>query len=1394
MATENTIQINDFSKGMNTDTSDAYLDKSAYRLANNLRFITNTGENSGELHMIEGVVSVSDKIQADAINAVTQLRDLGIIVCEKGGTWEVWVIEKNSTEPKRVVRVTAENNPKNRVIGKKVSVVARYEDNDNQKLYIADGRGPIMVVQLTTVDGEIINLTDEDPDTDMDDVVAYPSALLDVPKFSGMASGRLKAAIYQYSYQMYNKHGATSEISTATKLISLRTGNITVQSSNKIEGYEQGKYTDKAIKISINLEGLLKFDSIRIYRISYEEAGQMPTIECIYDDKLTQEQIDSGWFHYTDVGSAALSIHTLEEYNSMTGIHIVPRVIESKDDYMFAANISEDSYAVYDKEVLEGWNADENVTYEFVTADLIGDVNDSSGKITIKVDGFSKQIDVTSVTTGATYQMDLSNFIYDLNDTNNTYANVYVTYALKSLRRGETYRYGIVLYDKDGKPYAVKHIADITAPTAKECPFFKVDGGMLHVYPLGIKFTVNLPQGKGITRYEIVRCGRSETDMQTITQCVLSRPIARIFDAASKDAEGPRKQHMEYPLTPTGFVTTQDYFSWPDRMYNALHHGGDDPQGFISAKVEYYTNAATNVDIIDQQETNDSWNVKGNYNVFQAISPEYSYQSDSVRDLLQNDTLSIEPICYINPFTQSSSTSTYRGHVYIIEDEDGTDYTDTFDFTSGPYTNIGNEYAKVMIENSDRDPSKRFIRMNYMYDTILSYYKKTSDTDQYINLDQDSFVTDIYNADSNRYSYIKLYNYRDLNQEQYSNDSITSVGFPETLSWDSFATNDDDYHITYPGKITQIDTRTFVNWVCNGLYGVEKNTPMEIGPSETWVYLNNDYLAGGSFVGGAMMGPGGKCFLISTENRNFGGIPQGYPDMGTYLCNIKHNVQGAMYGGDTKNAKESSIYRSYGDYFKAGETDVNGAFVFDGDCFIMPFEYISQHKWYHPQLIYGRKAMIVYSIPMETNVNLAYTYGYEFSKNVNLASGDVTYIQNDASNVGNIFQQDEPLYLYNAAYSSTPRSVTLNAQSSNEDDYNTSLDYRVYHSLPKSNNETTDSWLKFMSGDFLDVDNRYGPITGMRRFHNQLIFWQRVATGILQVNERAQITDDSNLPLILGTGDVLGRFDYLNTSNGMKDEQFCDAQSDATLYWWDAYRKEIVGYSGGLETLILSKVRFIQNILNKYTTDKLLDRPSIFFDKQFNEAIFTVGEHEYPQAGSYAYNEHLGQFTSLYSIMPAGAITFADKTILVKNDGGIRQWNTLGENESAYGLDGEEIYPYLKYVVNANALYTKVFDNGEFGGRVYGGSTEDKRTYENVNPLEHITMTFSTPLKQHGVLTGDKIDNREYNFRYAVPRHEDAEYGDRMRGKTMQVEMSSDSNSYDFSLQFLSTKYRISWA
>ena len=47
------------------------------------------------------------------------------------------------------------------------------------------------------------------------------------------------------------------------------------------------------------------------------------------------------------MGDDALSVITLEEYNSMTGIHIIPKTIESLYDYMFASNIRNDN-PIYD--------------------------------------------------------------------------------------------------------------------------------------------------------------------------------------------------------------------------------------------------------------------------------------------------------------------------------------------------------------------------------------------------------------------------------------------------------------------------------------------------------------------------------------------------------------------------------------------------------------------------------------------------------------------------------------------------------------------------------------------------------------------------------------------------------------------------------------------------------------------------------------------------------------------------------------------------------------------------------------------------------------------------------------------------------------------------------------
>ena len=197
MDTNNLQQTNNFYDGMNTDTSDAFLSESSYRLANNLRFITNEQENSGELRMIEGVKGTPDKTFDEEIIATTSLRDIPIYITQTNTSWKVYYGDKCVAHvygTERVVK-TEHTHPK-------LSLVARYESDDNKHLYIADGQGPMLCVQLegeykTTGNGYVR----------LRDLESVPSVLFNKPIFCGLIDGNIKGAVVEYSYQFYKKHG-----------------------------------------------------------------------------------------------------------------------------------------------------------------------------------------------------------------------------------------------------------------------------------------------------------------------------------------------------------------------------------------------------------------------------------------------------------------------------------------------------------------------------------------------------------------------------------------------------------------------------------------------------------------------------------------------------------------------------------------------------------------------------------------------------------------------------------------------------------------------------------------------------------------------------------------------------------------------------------------------------------------------------------------------------------------------------------------------------------------------------------------------------------------------------------------------------------------------------------
>lgn len=1345
-----TQNVNTFAKGMNADISDAFMETDQYRLANNLHYVTNNEENTGELHVIEGAKKVLDNIQG-VVRGMMSIRNYGVIITEQtDGSWRVFRWNSDINELTKIADISDHDLSKN-----KLSLVTKYEDDKNIKVYIADGENPIAVV----------NIMSDDVITDYNKITSYPQVVLAPPVFESLIDGTLKEGVVQYSYQYYNTWGTATDASIPTRLIPLHNKDTKLTNTSNFKGVEQGKVSNKGVRISIPVNK--SFEKIRVFRITYVEAGQQPLIELILDTTVNVGS-DDAYYTVNDTGFEALQVYSLEEYNGIAGIHIIPRVIESKDEYMFAAQIKTQQ-SEFDKLFdVDKFKAEQN--------DDGLDIYDLNTPYTINTLGAWHKFDDSSY---VSWRFEITELVADENGNNQELiklpANIDEAtedpknvYNYTSLRRDELYRFGIVLYNNKGGHSSVFWIADVRTPSVYSDgahTFDIKDDGKLYVYPLGIEFQVNIDRinndisnsGYQITGWEIVRCNRTEKDIATIAQGVLSRPGKRIYVPGSNSAD------QNYPLTPTGWLTTAKFVSvTPGKATSIIFQRGH----------YYYSN-----------DDNDS--------VFQFVCPEYCYAEESFKALLDNDSFYIKALSYLyGTILGQNDVNEPLNISWKYPDAEG----DTAHITASNVIHPGNKYTRIIFDNP-------YIAHHPQYQTTIHYLP--------IGETESNSIAHFDSCNKNyRHQYIKLYNKLQtvkniqtnnrFDIKELPNVDVLDTSTAEAMNWNDLAETTSStsngeavYPLKYTNHISNIGDDSFVNWVSTCLY----NVPVNQSPIDDYFLTHNvmDDRMDSSLS--AVLGPGGKTVLLKFDkphegylyNRTVCSVDNNKNTVcGTFLCNLRKNV--IPYGGHTEESKKLSTYYSYGYY---ADSNNRIQHVYGGDCFIQPFEYVSMHKYYHPQIKRPRNACIVYAIPVETNINLAYTHGYEFSKRYT-KSGNATNLQDKPNDVNGFFIQDEPLYAYNGAYGSSNK-LQLFAAYQNDPSTIENEDYRCYYSNPKDNNESIDNWTIYQPANFLDVDTRRGPITGLRTFHNSLVFWQRDATGLFSVNERTTITDNSNMPLLLGTGGVLARYDYINTSNGMKDNEFADTQSDSTLYWWDHNKRDICAYAGGQEMVVLSKVKSVSNFLNRQ--ENLSETPALTFDKKYNEMIASVSNGKDNDAGSLVYSEQTQQFIGLYGINHMYDLLFADKLYLLTNCGdsncGLYKWNT--EDNGCCGIQGEKLYPYLKYVVNSNPQFNKVFDNVTFGARVYGGGSmqDGKRINE---PLHDLQFTFATPLKQYSELDGKLIENVEYDYRFAIPRNNDSEYGDRMRGKTMQCELKSNNNSLDFSIQYITTKYRISWS
>lgn len=1057
------------------------------------------------------------------------------------------------------------------------------------------------------------------------------------------------------------------------------------------------------------------------------------------------------------------------------------------------------------------------------------------------------------------------------------------TWLIKSLRRNEIYRYGIVLYDKYCQASPVKWIADIRTPNATDVCFQLMSSNTivngkryeLVIRNLGIQFMVkSLPEG--CTGYQIVRCARHESDIATISQGVLSSPVSNAY---SRQYEGKNNEYYVtkyHMFCPTGFLTTNKFIEGYDVHNQLVGDGGDLASQcmtnidndkllqFVSKEVCYQPESFKQF-TKDKKYYLQKWSflfgARGDYefNDDQYDSPKNGYANTDYGMLIGNNNrrnfkfvIPCISNCAVELFTGPNDDGDARGTFHVndmdvinkISKNSTICYLDapfntSYFYRTNPqsYKNKGITYIGSEIDHAsigglgyDRPYSYALIK-----DCILNFDRLYINDDQSANKRKEKSGKFIIQK---AFAYIKLYeqsaDVQDFFNGNFTDDDywseksqinyIQDFQLVDQIKWDQAFkrnfnkdNNEQASSKTYTNYAISVGGALFTNMITGGICNDTNGNIFESLGNYSGGFKGDG--TGGKLNKNVCFGAGGKCLLLSCQYKEIGtagAFSYYYPKngnyydslvvetyqtdssdsgmttkvirptlLGTYLTNLRQ--QTTPYGGYSFTNRLTNIYYGDGNYF---ESENKWNTVFDGDCHIETFEYTSMHKVYgaytkngKDELQFPNTHMITYSIPTESNIWCKFQHGWTLSSNArdNYAS----FIQTEPCEITEAYVQKEPEYVYNSVYSVQNTSMPFAAYDDlNPQDYNKTIDTRVYYSDLKQNNEIIDSWCKFRSSNFIDVDQEYGSITDICTFKNVLTFFQEQSFGILSVNDRSVATDNSGQNIVLGTGGVLDRYDYYSNTYGMHKQQFCSVCTTGGLYWFDSHNNVICLFDGQ-SVVQLSKQCKVQNILNKY---KKNDNFKVFYNNRYNEVVFNVLSDDM----QIVYNEMLGKFTSTLTIPFDGAIQFFNGEYLVKKNDTVCVYQYDYLDESPKSTNQQLLSSYVKYVVAQQPLVTKVFDNQEIV------------TYENLQLQDVIydqddyfsknhKYTWQTESQKIESSLEEQITLRENNHRFVIPRA-DGLFGNRARGKVMICSIEDIKPNPAMAIQYIITKYRQSWS
>jgi len=1203
-----------------------------------------------------------------------------------------------------------------------IQAVSRYEGDDIQKVYWVDGYNKVRHANVAS------NLTTTGEAYDGVSVFYFSVDKFEFqqkfkflkPSLYKVINGSLRPGVVQYAYQFYKVNGSETTISPLSDMIHITDSNDGMTSSLNYFGASSSEdyaYKGFIIKIdnSFGLSEQIGLNRIRLYRVYYNEYGQVPTISIVSENYINPE--GESTIYLTDSGDS-ISTVSLDEFNIASTESFVAHGIDSKDDRLFVSNIEVSNFDIGDFDtravrfrrycpLLDG-NTDGNILYGLGV------------------------VSITLVDTD-TLNVNISNL--------DTYAGVTVVNLTDVLQTGDSFDTFVQGTYNSGTPFSANNsscsITDISWSDSTNVLTFNINNTSGDFVPFGGTLD---PYSTCVYDLRISYTYYSTTP--TIDAKVydssdgLTTPVTITVPTSDTPAEWNNAGWSNYVITHDGVNKFNDPSNDYDNSVAFKYQSDASTLGAEGPNIKIdFTTSNVVLDVNNNAltyETNIDVNT-GSYNGYCSpyMTGKRSFQRDEVYRLYAvffNDKgVSSFPSWICDLKFPSIKDSGYGLISYSSPVVSGVLLYPRVYFKSFPSDAVS---AQVfLVPRSEED--KSVVTQGALASTATSGATKVADTLD--NALQSNNICRFFspeisisrNISSKNYDYLDYLGRFSTVLSTFRTVKGTAVS--RTFKYRDFTSttkSSNNKTLIQEAKILTPSTDTI--------------------PVGDYQYLNYD-VSEHSY--------GGTCLVIDYVNSSW--TPRGSVTYG--IANYRRNLFGGQYGGYTFESRSRNLCRPCSDIITS-----TGSYntCYGGDVFITYFQVLTQMSDLSRNCGDGDSNQEILFVPVESTINCDLRYDKCIKNQLDI---NRSYLMQEVSGewvdaAPNTYNQPTDLYLYKFVYSqeSTVDLKTVKPFDLNLDNV---FDCRVKASNRKLNGEYTDSWTKFGINEYIDVDSKLGPINSIKTVNDRMFFWQDRGFGYLSINERAIVTDDSSSQIVLGTGGLLDKYFYISDIVGCKD-RFSIVRGSNGVYWYDKTTNELYSFSEGLVSI--SKTRGLQSYL--FSIFDINNIVIAIHDIENNEILFTFYLKNETKGYTISYNEIMGCFVSRYTFIPNIYVPYKNKilstTSLLYNTEGVDSNILFLHNSNInnrcyfYGLGPDENSCYhnstIKLLFNPYYSYTKVFDNIYYISNLYDSNNVevfDKsfgllRCYNDYQNSDYITLS-----------PGVNLMRRERSWTTIVPRN-----------------------------------------